>query len=272
MLSNSEIKSLLDHAIELAEKGGAALKNYWGKLHNISHKANTIDLVTDADKASEKAMMDYLKQHYPSHGILSEESGWNENQESEFIWIIDPLDGTTNFTHQYPMVSVSIGIYFQGQPLIGVVYNPILTELFYAAKGFGAFFNKNKITVSTTHSLDTSLLATGFSYNRRQTKDNNYSEFCLLTHLSQGVRRGGSAAIDLAYVAAGRFDAYWEQGIKPWDIAGGIVLVEEAGGVVSGYDQAPFELESGRVVASNKLIHSALCAQIHQARTILNPN
>jgi myo-inositol-1(or 4)-monophosphatase len=265
-ISISEIQAFLESAIKVAEKGGAALKKHWGKLKTISHKANTIDLVTDADKASEKAVMRYLKDKHPSHAILSEESGWSENQGAEFLWVIDPLDGTTNFTHQYPMVSVSVGLLYQGQPLIGVVYNPILKELFYAGKRLGAFFNKRKITVSATHSLDASLLATGFSYDRRTTKDNNYSEFCLMTHLSQGVRRGGSAAIDLAYVAAGRFDGYWEKGIKSWDIAAGVVLVEEAGGLVTDYDQGPFQLESGRILASNKHIHAAMSEKIHQAR------
>lgn len=268
-LPDLHIQKLMDSAIQLAEKGGEVLKKHWGKLQSISHKESSIDLVTDADKASEKAILRGLKKTHPSHAILAEESGWNENPDAEFLWIIDPLDGTTNFTHQYPMVAVSIGIMYQGQLIAGVVYNPILKELFYGARGLGAFLNKRKIQVSSTTALDASLLASGFPYDRRTNKDNNYAEFCLLTHLSQGVRRGGSAALDLAYVAAGRFDGYWERGCKPWDNAAGVVLVEEAGGRVSAYDQTPFQIDSDRVLASNKHIHAALSEKILQARTLL---
>jgi len=271
-LSTKELKALLESALKLAQKGGAVLKKHWGNLQNISHKDNSIDLVTDADQASERTMLRFLKNKHPSHSILSEEIGWHEVQDAEFLWIMDPLDGTTNFTHQYPMVSVSIGLLFQGIPLVGVVYNPILKELFYAARGLGAFLNKAKITVSNTNSLDASLLASGFPYDRRKNKDNNYSEFCLLTHLSQGVRRGGSAALDLAYVAAGKFDGYWERGIKPWDVAGGIVLVQEAGGLISAYDQSAFKIDSGMILASNGHIHAVLSDKILQARAILEKN
>lgn len=260
----------LESAISLAKVGGRALKRHWGKLKQIESKGTSIDLVTDADRASEKSMIRYLKKNHPSHAILSEESGLSDSFNAEYLWVIDPLDGTTNFTHQYPVVSVSVALLYKGTPIVGVVLNPIIKELFHAARGHGSYFNKSRIQVSKTTTLESSLLASGFPYDRQTTKDNNYSEFCFLTHVSQGVRRAGSAAIDLAYVAAGRFDGYWEKGIKPWDIAAGVLLVEEAGGRVTDYSQDPFQLESGRIIASNGLIHAQLSDKIDQARAILS--
>jgi len=189
---------------------------------------------------------------------LAEESGKLGEAESKFLWAIDPLDGTTNFAHQYPFYSTSIGLLIDGVPQVGVIFDPSRQELFRAAKGLGATCNRRPIRVSQTHDLSRSLLVTGFAYDRHETPDNNYAEFCHLTHLTQGVRRGGSAAIDLAYVACGRLDGYWERGLSPWDIAAGVAIVEEAGGKVSAYDQSAFAMDSGRILATNGQIHEAL--------------
>jgi myo-inositol-1(or 4)-monophosphatase len=163
------------------------------------------------------------------------------------------------------MVSVSIGLLYQGKPIVGVVYNPIHNELFQAAEGKGATLNGNKIVVSKTENLSFSLLATGFAYDRKDTIDNNYTEFCHITHLSQGVRRGGSAALDLAYVAAGRLDGFWERGLKPWDISAGTILIREAGGKVTSYEGGPLILESGRILATNGIIHDKLIEELLNA-------
>lgn len=269
-LSKQDLDALLDLAIKLAKKGGNVLKKHWGKLRHVEHKEASIDLVTEADKESEKVIIRHLKRTVPGHAVLSEETVGPQVKDAEFLWVIDPLDGTTNYTHQFPILSVSIGLFYHEVPMIGVVYNPFLKELFYAAKGQGAFLNGKPIIVSKVDSLDKSLLASGFPYDRRENRDNNYSEFCLLTHFSQGVRRAGSAALDMAYVAAGRFDGYWERGLKLWDIAAGLVLIQEAGGKISAYDKKPVDLNSGMILASNGLIHEALSDKILQARSFLS--
>jgi len=232
--------------------------DYLGKLDSIQEKGRPGDLVTAADKDAEKTVLEVLQRHLPDHDILAEESGAVGDRTSDYRWAIDPLDGTTNYTHQYPFFAVSIGLLYQGTPWLGVVYGPVHNGVFRAAKGLGATRNRRPIHVSQTQHLANSLLVTGFAYDRRETSDNNYAEFCHLTHKTQGVRRGGSASMDLAYVACGRLDGYWERGLSPWDVAAGVVLVEEAGGIVTAYDQSPFQVESGRILASNGNIHQEL--------------
>jgi myo-inositol-1(or 4)-monophosphatase len=204
----------IDLAIQAAHQGGDILKKFWGNLREIKEKDFPGDLVTEADQLSEKAIIHSLSLHFPEHQILAEESGISE-QKSDFIWVIDPLDGTTNYAHQYPMVAVSIGLLYQREPILGVVYNPFTQELFHAAKGLGAHLNHHPIKVSRIINLNESLLATGFAYDRREVTDNNYAEFSHFTQLTQGVRRAGAASLDLAYVACGRLDGYWERGLKP---------------------------------------------------------
>ncbi|KAM3094971.1 inositol monophosphatase family protein [Phormidesmis sp. 146-35] len=252
------LQILLDIATEAALSGGAVLQNYWGKLEDIQEKGRSGDLVTEADKAAEKAILEVLHRHVPDHPILAEESGKLEGLASNYLWAIDPLDGTTNYAHQYPFVAVSIGLLIDGIPQVGVVYDPIRQELFRAAKGLGATCNRRPMQVSQTDDLSKSLLVTGFAYDRRQTSDTNYAEFAHLTHLTQGVRRDGAAALDLAYVACGRLDGYWERGLSIWDMAAGVVLVQEAGGRVTAYDRTPFQLSSGRILATNSQIHDSL--------------
>ncbi len=253
----------LDIATEAALAAGAVLQAYFGHLEDaINEKGRPGDLVTVADKASEKVILEVLRRHFPHHSILAEESGKLGDQQSEYLWAIDPLDGTTNYAHQYPFFTVSIGLLVNGVPQVGVIYDPFHNELFRAAQGLGATRNRNAIAVSETSDLSKSLLVTGFGYDRRETSDNNYAEFCHLTHLTQGVRRSGSASLDLAYVACGRVDGYWERGLAPWDIAAGIILLQEAGGKVTAYDRSPLKIESGRILATNSRIHDSLSHEL----------
>ncbi|MBW4697841.1 MAG: inositol monophosphatase [Aphanocapsa lilacina HA4352-LM1] len=261
------MERFLDIACVAARTAGAVLLGYLGKLADFDEKTPG-NLVTEADRAAEAVILATLKRHYPDHGILAEESGLAGIEDSPFLWAVDPLDGTTNFAHRYPVFCVSIGLLIDGTPVVGAVYDPVAGELFSAARGLGAFCNHRPIAISTTERLDRSLLATGFAYDRRETPDNNYAEFCQFTHLTQGVRRGGSAALDLAYVAAGRFDGFWERGLSPWDMVAGIVLVREAGGTVSAYDGAPLDLRSGRVLATNGALHPAMVEQLGRVQPL----
>lgn len=260
--SLADLQRFLDVATEAASAGGAVLQHYWGNLSDIRQKGRPGDLVTEADKAAEKEVLAVLKLHLPNHAILAEESGSIGQQTDGLLWAVDPLDGTTNYTHQYPFCGCSVGLLIDGKPTVGAIFDPVHNALFRAAKGLGATCNREPISVSGTESLADSLLVTGFGYDRRETIDNNYAEFCHLTHFTQGVRRGGAASMDLAYVACGRLEGYWERGLSPWDVAAGVILVEEAGGQVTAYDKSPFEIESGRILATNGKIHSELSAAL----------
>ncbi len=263
-----DLQKFLDIATEAAFAGGGILTKYWGNLENIQEKGRPGDLVTEADAAAEAEVLSILQRHFPNHAILAEESGAIGDRESPYLWAIDPLDGTTNYAHQYPFSAVSIALLINQVPQVGVIYDPFHRELFRAATGLGATRNRQPIHVSNITKLSQSLLVTGFAYDRRETLDNNYAEFCHLTHLTQGVRRGGAAAIDLAYVACGRLDGYWERGLSPWDLAAGVVLVQEAGGQVTAYNQEPFDLSSGRILASNGRIHRSLSDILRQIKPL----
>lgn len=266
----SDLQCWLDSATEAALAAGAVLQHHWGNLTTIDEKGRSGDLVTEADRGAEAAVMAVLERHLPTnHGILAEESGARGNPDASLLWAIDPLDGTTNYTHQYPFCAVSIGLLAEGEPVLGVVYDPIHQDLFQAAAGLGATLNRRPIRVSKTDNLAQSLLVTGFAYDRRETPDNNYAEFCHFTHLTQGVRRGGAAAIDLAYVACGRLDGYWERGLSPWDIAAGIALVREAGGQVTAYDGTNLDVMAGRLLASNGHIHSVMSHTLGQIKPLV---
>ncbi|MEO1670303.1 MAG: inositol monophosphatase family protein [Cyanobacteria bacterium J06631_2] len=255
--ATDQLQIFLDVATESVLAAGAVLKERWGKLNDIQEKGPG-DLVTEADKLAEAEVLKVLKRHLPEHQILAEESGALGNADSKFLWAIDPLDGTTNYAHGLPLAATSVGLMIDGVPAVGAVYNPFSDELFQAATGLGASRNRRPIRVSQTKTLNKSLLITGFAYDRRETNDNNYAEFCHLTHLSQGVRRLGCASMDLAGVACGRLDGYWERGLQPWDITAGIVVLREAGGKVTAYDGSPLDISSGRVLATNSLIHDEL--------------
>lgn len=266
MIQHGSLPVFLDIATEAALTGGAVLQAYWGKLEDIQEKGRPGDLVTEADQAAEVAILKVLQRHFPDHQILAEETGHQGDQQSQYLWAIDPLDGTTNYAHQYPFWSTSVALLINGVPQVGAIFDPFHNELFQAATGLGATRNRCPIQVSRTAELSRSLLVTGFAYDRRQTLDNNYAEFCHLTHLTQGVRRDGAASIDLAYVACGRLDGYWERGLSPWDVAAGIVLVQEAGGKVTAYDGTSVVLSSGRILATNGLLHQALSQELMQVQ------
>lgn len=259
------IPHLIDYATQAAYQGGDVLKKYWGNLKSIQNKSIIGDLVTEADQQAEKVIIDFLTQHFPDHQILGEESGLT-SQQSDFMWVIDPLDGTTNYAHQYPHFAVSIGLLYQSQPIVGVIYQPISEECFQAGFQWGSKRNGVVIHVSNIAKLSNSLLATGFPYNRQSLTDNNYKEFCHFTHLTHGVRRAGAAALDLAYVACGRLDGYWEHGIKPWDIAAEILLVTEAGGTVSEYFKDSLDLYAEEILATNSHLHQTIKNELTKIR------
>ena len=261
-MTSSQLSGFLEIATEAALAAGEVLLSYLGKIGTATQKGRPGDLVTVADKASEAVVLEILQRHFPDHAILAEESGKLGLPESQYLWAIDPLDGTTNYAHQYPFFAVSIGLLINGVPEVGVIFDPFHQELFRAARGLGATKNRHPIQVSATNQLSESLLVSGFAYDRHETADNNYAEFCHLTHLTQGVRRSGSAALDLAHVACGRLDGYWERGIAPWDVSAGIILLQEAGGKVTAYNESPLSIESGRILATNGLIHHSLSQEL----------
>ncbi|MBS1991832.1 MAG: inositol monophosphatase [Cyanobacteria bacterium SZAS LIN-3] len=241
-------------AESVAKEAGALLKSRVGKIKSIDYKS-AFNLVTDVDKASEELIVRTIKGTFPDDGILGEEGGEELSSSSSRRWIIDPLDGTTNYTHSYPFFAVSIGVEENGVMVLGVVYNPMADELFVAERGQGAVLNGEKLTVSKEESLGNSLLATGFPPDTLNNMYNNLESFKYLTSHCHGVRRDGSAALDLCFVAAGRLDGFWERKLAPWDVAAGSLIVEEAGGTVSNLEGGALELASGHILASNGLIH-----------------
>lgn len=245
-----------DFMIEIAREAGGFLRDELGKERCVDYKGD-IDLVTEADRRSEEMLISRIRNRYPDHDVLAEESKASENG-STFRWIIDPLDGTTNYAHRYPVFCVSIGLEREGEVMLGVVYNPMMKELFFAEKGKGASLNGMEIRVSGTTELNRSLLATGFPYDIRHNPDNNFNYFKRMAVKVQAIRRAGSAALDLAYVAAGRFDGFWELKLKPWDTAAGQLLVTEAGGRVTDLLGAKFNLSSPHVLATNGRIHEEM--------------
>ncbi len=247
-------------AIEAAVEAGKFLKYNIGKVKNIERKkGEETNLVTEIDKQSEALIIQKIKQHFPAHDILAEESG-SHDMPSEFRWVIDPLDGTTNFTHGFPVFSVSIGVEHNGEMVAGVIYDPNADELFFAEKGRGAFLNGKKIHVSHADTLITSLLVTGFPYNVNTNPDHAVEHFVNFLMEGQGVRRLGSAALDLAYIAAGRLDGYWEVTLHPYDKAAGVLLVKEAGGVVTDFRGNADSIYTPNTLASNGKIHQHMLA------------
>ena len=249
---------MLNFAIETARDAGQILLEKFGRHINIQKKGE-INLVTEADLASEALIIERIKSYYPKHAILAEESGEAVVMGSEMSWkwIIDPLDGTTNYAHGYPCFCVTIALEHEGEIVIGVTFDPTRNELFAAEKGQGATLNGKSIRVSSTDKIGDALIVTGFPYDfkTRPAFARHLTEFLL--H-SRGVRRDGSAAIDMAYVACGRFDGFWEEGLNPWDVAAGKLLIEEAGGQLSYYDGSPLSVYKPPICASNGRIHSQM--------------
>ena len=250
---------MLNFAIQTARAAGHLLAERFGRALQISNKSE-IDLVTEADLASERLIIERIKALYPRHSILAEESGASapaDREASEWRWIIDPLDGTTNYAHGYPCFCVAMGLEHKGKLELGVIYDPVRDELFTAERGQGAALNGRRINVSQTDNLNSALLCTGFPYDVRERSEfaRHFTNFIMN---AQAVRRDGSAALDLAYVACGRFDGFWEEGLHPWDVAGGVLMIEEAGGRVSDYAGAAFDIYSAPILASNGLVHEQM--------------
>jgi myo-inositol-1(or 4)-monophosphatase len=246
------MNSHLETAEEIAREAGALLAMYYEK-HVPFELTGEFDLVTEADRASEKLVIERLTAHFPEHGIVAEEGG-GHTSPSDYRWYVDPLDGTTNFAHSLPIFNVTLALERAGEMVAGVVFDPIRQEMFTAERGSGAWLNDHPIHVSSVSRLDSSLLCTGFPTRRRHLNVNVhfYHQLAMATH---GVRRTGSAAIDLAWVACGRLDGFWEFGLKPWDMAAGRLLVAEAGGSVSDMDGKPHNFDSAHLLADNGLLH-----------------
>ncbi|HLL54461.1 MAG TPA: inositol monophosphatase family protein [Myxococcaceae bacterium] len=246
-MSEPSIAELLDAAQQGARRAGRVLADAFGRERTIEFKSNKSDLVTDADKASEAELLGYLRGRFPAHAVLAEESGLTRG--SEHRWIVDPLDGTTNYAHRVPHFCVSVAVEGPGGVLAGAIYDPLRDELFSAGRGLGATVNGARLQASSATTLEQSVLCTGFPYDVREKPEAPLGLFNRLIRRAQGVRRMGSAALDLAYVAAGRFDGFFEFGLKPWDIAAGALLIWEAGGRMTQVDGAPLDLMCGDVLA-----------------------
>jgi myo-inositol-1(or 4)-monophosphatase len=253
---------ILEFAVELALESGRIQKRHFEESHSIRHKGE-IDIVTDVDLECQDRILGLLSAHYPDDRVISEEKdnhfGGDGNR-----WIIDPIDGTTNYAHGYPFFCTSIAHEAKGEITCGVVYNPIFDELFFAAKGKGAYLNGRRLSVSRTDDMKQSLLVTGFPYDLNSNQHNNIDHFVAFLYQAQAVRRDGSAALNLSYVAAGRFDGFWELKLSPWDTAAGFLIVNEAGGKVTGFRGEPFDIFKGRIVASNGLIHGHMLRVLNE--------
>jgi myo-inositol-1(or 4)-monophosphatase len=251
-----DLESIRAVGLAAAARAGDILRHYWGKTYTIEKKG-AINLVTEADLASERAIIQLIRTAFPEHTVLAEESGITLGSDSH-EWIIDPLDGTTNYAHSLPEFGVSIAFAHEGRLLFGLVLNPVTEELFCGARGHGATLNDRPIHVSSTHPLSESLLVTGFPYELKPIIDPLVERFERCLTAAQGVRRLGSAALDLCYVACGRFEGFWEQDLAPWDTAAGVVIAQEAGASVSDFSNKPYAIEKKEILATNGLIHEEL--------------
>jgi myo-inositol-1(or 4)-monophosphatase len=246
----------LDTAVKAARAGGRALLRFFAKDFRVYFKGE-VNLVTEADHEAEAVILRTIRRAFPDHSFLAEESGEQlapHFSKAQYKWIIDPLDGTTNFAHSFPVYCVSVALEVRGEVIVGVVYDPVRRELFAAEKGCGASLNGVSINVSQTKKIDQSLLVTGFAYNRKALK-NNLGHFSNFSLRAQGVRRTGSAALDLCYVACSRFDGFWEMKLSPWDTAAGFLIATEAGATATDFSNRPFHIYLKEIVASNGCIH-----------------
>lgn len=246
-------KNAVNVAVGAAMQAGRVIMESYGKVLQVEAKQHH-DFVTEVDKRSEESIIRFVQRAFPSHEILAEESGQHQNVNA-CRWIIDPLDGTTNFIHGVPMFAVSIGLEVEGELTVGVVYEPVRKELFVAEKNKGAFLNNRKISVSSVTDRSRCLLATGFPFRYYELLDDYLKIFKSFMMQTSGIRRPGSAALDLCYLACGRFDGFWELNLKPWDIAAGTLIIKEAGGLVTDFAGQSNFLYKGNVIGSNTLIH-----------------
>jgi myo-inositol-1(or 4)-monophosphatase len=252
MFTAMNLELVKNVGIAAARKGAETTQALLGKT--LIEKKGDIDLVTRADRESEKAIIDTILAGFPDHAILAEESG-RHGQDTTYLWIIDPLDGTTNFAHRLNHYSISIAFAIEGKISVGIVYNPAADELFTAAIGQGARINDDPIAVSTVDSVGESLLVTGFPYNFKEIFSEVITRFSNCLNAAQGIRRFGSAALDLCDVACGRFDGFWEQNLNPWDTAAGYLIAAEAGAIISDFSNKPFDIKDREILATNGKIH-----------------
>jgi myo-inositol-1(or 4)-monophosphatase len=263
LFTENEHMGFLATACDAARESGAILKSHFGRENEISYKGR-IDIVTDVDLKSEKAIIEIISSCHPDHDVITEEDSPNL-KGSKFRWIIDPIDGTVNYAHNYPFVAVSIGLEVDGIMEAGVVYNPMMDEFFSARRGQGATLNDERITVSKTAVLEKSFLATGFPYDIKENHDNNLNYFNHLIMCSQAVRRDGSAALNLCYTAMGRFDGYWELRLSPWDKAAGYLIAAEAGATITNMKGEPSSVYDPDVLVTNGALHEELLKEIRIA-------
>jgi myo-inositol-1(or 4)-monophosphatase len=245
-------------AVAAAQQAGKLIADAYRTDFRVDYKqGGTTNLVTEVDRRAEAAIIEALSKAFPEHRILAEEGGEGSQRQSPYKWVVDPLDGTTNFAHGFPAFCVSIGLEEEGRVILGVVYDPLREELFEAQAGKGAFLNGERLRVSQGAALDRALLVTGFAYDQEGRRRNlkHFAEFAMR---AQGIRRTGSAAIDLCYVASGRVDGFWELALYPWDVAAGSLIVAEAGGRVTNFAGTPFSIYTDNIVASNGLVHQAM--------------
>ena len=241
---------------EAIYNGARVLRNHFGRISQIDQKG-VFDLVTEADTESEKQIMETIRQAFPDHAILAEESGANRGT-AEYQWLIDPLDGTTNYVHQLPFFTIAIALSVRGNIELGLILNPMDGELYAAIAGKGATLNGKPIKVSSTASVSDSLLVTGFPYDFNEIVEPAMKRFSVCQQASQGVRRLGSAALDMCYLACGRFDGFWEQNLKPWDKAAGAVVAAEAGAVITNFSNQPFSMDQNEILITNGKIHEEM--------------
>lgn len=258
------INKAMTVAVGAARKAGALLSRRRGNLKEINYKGS-VDLVTDVDRESQELIRGLIQRNFPGHDILGEED-LSREKGSEYRWLIDPLDGTTNYAHDFPVFCVSIALEYNGSLILGIVFDPTREELFTARRGMGAERNGQTITVSRERQLSKSLLATGFPYDIRESEINNLDHFARLAVRAQAVRRCGSAALDLCYTACGRFDGFWEMKLAPWDMAAGALMIEEAGGTITDFGGAPFSHRGREMLATNGLIHDQMVSVLKQGK------
>lgn len=257
-----DLKQSLLTARQAAHLAGDLLRRKFGRFRSLNEKPNA-GLVTEADKGAEKLIIQHIGKRYKDHSFLAEESGVTEYLRSPFRWIIDPLDGTTNFVHGFPMFCVSIGFEIEGELVLGYIHQPISGDDYWAVKGGGAFKNGKRIHVSKSKKLKDSMITTGFSYQRNDLLESEVKVFSNMVHKSRALRRVGSAALDLCFVAAGQFDGFFEMRLSPWDVAAGLVILTEAGGHYSDYEGKKYRLGSSSLIASNGVIHKEFLKTIN---------
>lgn len=260
-----EVGTVLAVAKRLAREAGAIQRDRFETDIDIQTKSSSIDLVTEVDLACEKGIVEAIERERPGDGVLAEEGLGREIPGCEWRWVIDPLDGTTNYAHGYPRFCVSIGVERSGRREVGVVYDPLLDELYHAVRGHGAWLGARRLSVSSQQELGLALVGTGFAYDVHRSSRDNAACFARMLKVVRGIRRDGSAALDLCYVAAGRLDAYWEFKLRAWDVAAGILIVEEAGGCVTGADAGCAPSDGSSVVATNAHLHAAVLDRIREA-------